>query len=281
MNNQGDSNTPLDEIKHWEDRNNNLKVVSQRLKDPKLNKIIEVLEKASSSYLQNFEDLRKDIEKGHDEAEDNLKFLGLLYEPCKKIEASQPKDIPKVLPEVLNNVRIIFELSKHYNTTDKMKVLLTKIGNQIIRRCCKKINKDDMLNGDVEKCMRDLDESIECCEQWIKICTRTLRIIGEYTTSTAKWDIDPTKLKDASFFQETIGFQGRCSELKDICEGQLQFAQKGSNSVMPKFGGTRGTEWTTSLNELKSEFERYLQRIKDLNYDILDFKITKWGDDYT
>lgn len=183
MNNQGDSNTPLDEIKHWEDRNNNLKVVSQRLKDPKLNKIIEVLEKASSSYLQNFEDLRKDIEKGHDEAEDNLKFLGLLYEPCKKIEASQPKDIPKVLPEVLNNVRIIFELSKHYNTTDKMRTLLTKIGNQIIRRCCKKINKDDMLNGDVEKCMRDLDESIECCEQWIKICTRTLRIISEYTTS--------------------------------------------------------------------------------------------------
>lgn len=54
VNNQGDSNTPLDEIKHWEDRNNNLKVVSQRLKDTKLKKIIEVLEKASSSYLQAF-----------------------------------------------------------------------------------------------------------------------------------------------------------------------------------------------------------------------------------
>ena len=50
---------------------------------------------------------------------------------------------------------------------------------------------------------------------------------------------------------------------------------------MPKFGGTRGSEWTTGLNELKTEFERYLQMIKDLNYDILDFKITKWGDDYT
>jgi len=54
VNNQGDSNTPLDEIKHWEDRNNNLKVVSQRLKDTKLKKIIEVLAKASSSYLQAF-----------------------------------------------------------------------------------------------------------------------------------------------------------------------------------------------------------------------------------
>lgn len=142
-----------------------------------MKKINEVLEKASSSYLPHFTELTKDIEKGHEEAEDNLRFLNLLSDPCKKIEAATPKEIPKLLPEVLNNVRIIFELSKHYNTMDRMKSLLTKIGNQIIRRCCKKINKDDMLNGDVEKCMRDLDESIECCNQWRVICTRTQKII--------------------------------------------------------------------------------------------------------
>lgn len=99
-------------------------------------------------------------------------YLKLLQDPCRRIEASEPKDIPRLLPEVLQNVRIIFELSKHYKSMERMKSLLTKIGNQIIRRCCKKINKDDMLNGDVEKCMRDLDESIECCEKWRNICTR-------------------------------------------------------------------------------------------------------------
>ena len=140
-----------------------MKIISQRLKEPKLKKITEVLDKSMSSYLAPFIELTKQIDKGHEEAEDNLRFLNLLYEPCKKIEAADPKEIPKILPELLNNVRIIFELSKHYNTMDRMKSLLTKIGNQIIRRCCKKINKDDMLNGDVEKCMRDLDESIECC----------------------------------------------------------------------------------------------------------------------
>lgn len=34
------------------------------------------------------------------------------------------------------------------------------------------------------------------------------------------------------------------------------------------------------MNELKSEFERYLMKIKELDYDILNFKITKWHDDY-
>lgn len=86
VNNQGESTTPLDEIKHWEDRNKNLSNISQQLKLPKLKKITDVLEKAQSAYLGPFMDLTKEIDKGHEEANDNLQFLGLLSEPCKKIE---------------------------------------------------------------------------------------------------------------------------------------------------------------------------------------------------
>jgi len=58
-----------------------------------------------------------------------LQFLKTLEAPCKAIENAQPKDIPKILPEVLNNVRIIWELSSYYNTSDRLKSLLTKISN--------------------------------------------------------------------------------------------------------------------------------------------------------
>ncbi len=72
------------------------------------------------------------IEAGSDEANDNLRYLSTLAEPCKKIESAEPKDIPKILPEVLNSVRIIWEMSKYYKSPDRMKGLLTKISNQII-----------------------------------------------------------------------------------------------------------------------------------------------------
>jgi len=124
------------------------------------------LEHAPSSYLPGFLELEKKIQDGFDEAQDNLQFLNTLSEPCRKIEQAKPKDIPKILPEVLNSVRIIWELSKFYYTPERMKGLLTKISNQIIKRCRNKINKDDMLDGDVVKCMQDLEESIECCRQW-------------------------------------------------------------------------------------------------------------------
>jgi len=133
------------------------------LVDQKLIKIIEVLQRVGSSYLQGFVTLKDQIEVSYDEAASNLKFLKILEEPCRKIEKAQPAEIPALIPDVLCAVRVIWELSDNYATPERMKGLLTKISNQINQRCRSKIDREDMLGRDVEKCMRDLDESIECC----------------------------------------------------------------------------------------------------------------------
>ena len=174
---------------------------------------------------------------------------------------SKPKDIPKILPEALNSVRIIWELSKYYNTPERMKGLLTKISNQIIKRCRAKINKDDMLDGDVEKCMADLEESIDCCREWKNICMKMQRMIKKYS-SRSGWELDT----DETIFAENEAFIQRCKDLMEICEGQLQFARKGSQQVMPVFGGTKGPEYTENLLELERMFAKHLQNIKNLKF---------------
>lgn len=173
-----------------------------------------MLEAAGSSYLPGFKELEKKIQAGHEEAKDNLQFLSTLEGPCRKIEASEPKDIPKLLPDVLYSVRIIWELSKHYNTEERMKGLLTKISNQIIKRCRAKINKDDMLEGDVEKCMIDLDESIACCKEWKAICLKMQSLIKKNSPKKG-WTLDT----DETIFAENEAFIQRCKDLKEICEG--------------------------------------------------------------
>ena len=159
-----DNSSPLDEIKHWTDRTANLKGLTLRLVDPKLLRIIEVLKQVQSSYLPGFITLKDQIAVSYEEASSNLKFLKVLEDPCRKIEKAQPAEIPGLIPDVLSAVRVVWELSKTYATPERMKGLLTKISNQINSRCRSKIDKDDMLGRDVEKCMRDLDESIECCK---------------------------------------------------------------------------------------------------------------------
>jgi len=271
-----ENQSPIDEIKHWTDRTSNLKVLTTRMKEPKLKKIIDVLDLSQSSYLPGFIDLQKKITQGHKEADNNLQYLNLLAEPCRKIEKAQPRDIPKILPEVLNSLRIIWELSDYYNTQELMMGLLTKISNQIIKRCRAKINREDMLGRDVEKCMRDLDESIECCKQWRVICTHSQKMIEKYGQGKTKWSFDT----EDTIFAENEAFIQRCKDLKEICEGQLQFALRGANCKMPVFAGTKGNEWTNSLENLKTMFDKHLNKIKALEYDILDVKNTKWHEHY-
>lgn len=177
--------------------------------------IINVLSKSGSSYLSQFEELDKKISEGFDEANDNLQCLSILQGPCKAIEGAQPKEIPKLLPEVLNNVRMIWEVSRHYNSNDKMKSLLTKISNQIIHRCRAKINKEDMYGANVEKCIEDLNECIECCNQFREISKKMTRMIMTYSFRKKDCDLG----KEDTIFAENEAFIQRCRDLKEICEG--------------------------------------------------------------
>jgi len=197
------------EIDHWTIRKNNLEDLNNQLKKPELKKICGVLRAAESSYLASFKDLEEKIKEGSKEATDNLKYLMTLAKPCKRIENSEPKDIPNLLPEVLNCVRLIFEMSTHYWSEERMKGLLTKISNQIIKRCRAKINVNDMLEGDVDKCMRDLDESILCCNEWKEICTYSQKMILKYCKeSDRQWKLD----SDDTIFAENEAFIQRCKD---------------------------------------------------------------------
>jgi hypothetical protein len=55
---------------------------------------------------------------------------------------------------------------QEYKSNERISGLLYKISNQIIQRCKAKINVDDMLDGDVEKCIEDLNDAIDCGKRW-------------------------------------------------------------------------------------------------------------------
>jgi len=96
------------------------------------------------------------------------------------------------------------------------------------------------------------------------------------STREIPWTLD----QDKTIFAEVEAFIQRCKDLKGICEAQLQFARKSPSINMPHFGGTKGPEITDNLMELETIFQKNLQKIRELDYDILDVKKTNWHDDY-
>lgn len=77
-------------------------------------------------------------------AEDNWKFLLCLEQPCQQLHKAHPTAIPDLLPHILSCVRMIWNVSRFYNTPERITVLLRKLSNEIILRCCSIISLNDV-----------------------------------------------------------------------------------------------------------------------------------------
>jgi len=132
INNQQISETnenfgPLEEIQFWKSRCEDLSGISQQLERSDVKRILYILERAKSSYIEQFNWLSNQIQDDTLQAQDNLRFLSTLQEPCMKLAQLEPKNISGILPTLLNCVRVIWSHSKYYNTKERLTSLLKKL----------------------------------------------------------------------------------------------------------------------------------------------------------
>eukprot|EP00953_Heterococcus_sp_UTEX-ZZ885_P015394 8670-Heterococcus_DN1.PRE.5 len=241
---------PLEEIQFWRSRTVDLSGISDQLVRDDVRLLVTVLEAARSSYLGPFLTLSQRIKEGSVEANNNLKFLESITAPCQALASATPAEIPALLPHLLNCIRMIWSLSKFYNTEDRLTGLLRKISNEIIRRCCAAIDLTAVFSGDVDNTMAVLHQSRECAVQWKGVYRATAKLIAAATPDTSRhWSFD-----DASMFAQMDAFAQRCSDLLEICEGQIQFARKATatKTLAPTATSTTGTTATNSATASSS-----------------------------
>ena len=67
------------------------------------------------------------LQESHANADNCLKFISLLSGPCQELANSEPGTIPKLLPRLLNIVRVIWMNSEHYQSRERLNGLLRKV----------------------------------------------------------------------------------------------------------------------------------------------------------
>lgn len=287
-----DNSGPLEEIEFWKRRCLDLSGISDQLQSAEAQKIVAVLECAKSSYLAQFLRLSTMIQDGSLQAQENLKFLTLLREPCQELLSADLKAIPNIYPHILNCIRLVWSRSHYYNSKEQITSLLRKVSNEIIQRCISQISLPRIFAGDVEASIKTLNNCIECGDQWRAHYRTTCNQIAKYSDKT--WDYD-----QSSIFAQIDAFVQRCRDMLEICECQLQFTRKlwdesaqqkksgGSSAsadattvAIPLFGGSNGPEITKRLSEIEVAFDRELQNLWSMKDLILDVKATRWHDEF-
>lgn len=216
------SSGPLAEIAFWRQRAEDLGGLNAQLASKGVCDVVAVLAACGSGYLADFEAQRGAIARDAEAARDNVKFLACLEGPCGELAAAPPAAVPALLPRVLNCVRIVWSLSAHYNTPERLVGLLRRIAGEVVARCAAAVRAHNPLSARGEPGVRAavaaLAECIAACEALKSCYARTAAAVSRALPARS-WDgIDVTPV-----FPVVEAFLQRCRDLSDVCEAQLQF----------------------------------------------------------
>lgn len=132
---------PLAEIDFWKERNSGLSSLYEQLKLPSVQKILAVLKHSNVPSYSNFEYRRSELSKYYLEAKDNVKFLNTLERHLKNLtHGSNFTIVLETIPGLMNSLRMVWVISRHYNTDERMVPLMERIAWELCERVARVVN---------------------------------------------------------------------------------------------------------------------------------------------
>lgn len=130
---------PLEEIKFWDKRKDNLNHIYAQLISEKLIKVKTFLTSQSSHYIGPFDKLKEEVSQAKDEAEDNYRFLSTLKKYFEKLQSftNSITEIKEVFVPIMHLIMLIQNSSNHYKSNTNLVILIRQICNEIITQSCK------------------------------------------------------------------------------------------------------------------------------------------------
>ena len=134
-------NGPLAEIEFWKERNSSLNALYLQLQVPLAQGILTVLKTAGSASQSTFEITRVDLNKYYVEAKDNVKFLMTLERHFKNLaHGASFAAVIDTIPAMMNSLRMVWVISRHYNTDERMVPLMERIVWELCERVARMID---------------------------------------------------------------------------------------------------------------------------------------------
>ena len=134
-------NGPLAEIDFWKERSSALSAVYEQVKLPAVQHVLAILKETNVASFSNFEYHRSELNKYYLEARDNVKFLGTLERHLKNLaHGANFTIVLETLPALMNSLRMVWVISRHYNTDERMVPMMERIAWEICERVARVVN---------------------------------------------------------------------------------------------------------------------------------------------
>lgn len=286
--------SPLAEIEFWRERNSALSSLFEQLNLPQARKIMAVVEAASEdqNLLTSFKAQFTELTKLCVEARDNVKFLTTLERHFKNIANGPLGSILDTLPPMMNALRMVWIISRHYKDDARMGSLFARIANEIGNRCEMAIDVSSIFRLPATDAVQIIEVAKSVLDGWFTVYMRVREIIEQ--GRDARWEFPRPMLFDRTSYMSEIctdlvkmveilddfyKFLG--PELKSVTgdtEGIDTVIARVQSMVMPVeslpfriFDRERASEWA----EVKTKFYEENEKIKVTTRELIDTSFRK------
>jgi dynein heavy chain, axonemal len=209
--------TPLGEIEFWRDRNANLSVLFDQINAPKVQLMMQVMRLIDIPQLSSFNFHFSELTKLYLEAKDNVKFLTTLERHFKHISEGSYQTILESMQSMVNGLRMVWVISRHYNTDERMAPLMENIAETLARRVREGIKLSDILAMDFRTSKRLVQEAKDVLLKWSETYFRMRKRI-EDGGSDHRWEFDRKALFNKTDYMSEI-----CANILEIIEALDHF----------------------------------------------------------
>ncbi|NXL10089.1 DYH10 protein, partial [Mesembrinibis cayennensis] len=206
-------NGPLAEVDLWRERNDTLSALTEQTKLPDVQKVLEILQEAESGYIGDLQIVLSDLRKHHVEALDNVKFLSTLERHLKNLTYGAGFNVVlDTIPLLMNALRMVWIISRHYNKDERMVPLMERIAWEISTRVYKVVDLHTLFKEDRAAAKKNIAEAKSTLEEWKK-CYFAVRAQIEASGREQHWEFDRKRL-----FEKTDYMTSVCQDLYDILQ---------------------------------------------------------------
>ena len=211
---QPNNDFPMGEVDFWRRRHVVLSDIMEQIKSQNMQRFINTLKaSAGSSQSRKMQDNISVVVKLAVEAADNAKFLSTLERHLRTLSDGTLSSMITAIPSLVDGMRMVWTVSRHYNRDERMSPLMERVGNQIASRVKSFVKPQDLRCDDLTAVKEKVQQSKQVLETWRSSYMVTRERIEDMGTNQRRWEFDRVLL-----FEKTDHMAYICVDLLEIIE---------------------------------------------------------------
>ncbi|GBG66229.1 hypothetical protein CBR_g57832 [Chara braunii] len=213
-------------------------------------------------YLMTSSEQFNELSKLYLEAKDNVKFLATLERHFKNISSGSLASIYDTLPQMMNALRMVWIISRHYSDDVRMGSLMERIANEIADKVAEGMVLKQLFKAPAVDSIRHIDLAKSVLESWSEVYLNVRERI-ENSGRDARWEFDRKRLFERTSYMATI-----CGDLRHIVEVVDDFHKFLGPELKAVTGDAQG------IDDVTQRVAAMIEPIANLPFDAFDKRHT-------